>query len=169
VSTLALAPGAYEVRVMSRQERADLVGSVHAFVDVPEFDREPLTLAGPVLFDSRAPIATPPEALGGLLDRAPTMRRDFTTADDVSALVRVYQRRQDKPAPATVVFRILQGTREVTALETPIAADRFAEGGAADAVYGVPVGLLEPGAYVLHVDVSAGGAPVRRDVRFSVR
>jgi hypothetical protein len=57
----------------------------------------------------------------------------------------------------------------VTALETPIAADRFAEGGAADAVYGVPVGLLEPGAYVLHVDVSAGGAPVRRDVRFSVR
>jgi hypothetical protein len=36
-------------------------------------------------------------------------------------------------------------------------------------VYGVPVGLLEPGAYVLHVDVSAGGAPVRRDVRFSVR
>src|SRR5207253_750664 len=32
VSTLSLAPGAYELRVISRHERANLVGSVYTFV-----------------------------------------------------------------------------------------------------------------------------------------
>ena len=169
VSTLGLTPGTYEVRVISRQQRAGVVGSVHTFVDVPDFDGEPLTLAGPVLFDSHSPIATPPEALGGLLERSPTTRRDFRSADDVSALVRVYQRRQDKPAPAAIVFRILQGTRVVRSVESTLAADQFAERGAADASFTLPLHELEPGAYVLHVDVSGNGATIRRDVRFNVR
>jgi len=169
VSTVALTPGTYEVRVISRQQRAGLVGSVHTFVDVPDFDREPLTLAGPVLFDSDAPIATPPESLGGLLERAPTTRRDFRTADDVSALVRVYQRRQDKPVPAAIVFSILQGTRVVTSFENAVAAEQFAERGVADAAFTLPLHGLEPGAYVLHIDATGNGATIRRDVRFNVR
>ena len=52
VSTLALKPGTYELRVISRHERTGIVGSVHTFVDVPDFAAEPLTVAGPMLFDS---------------------------------------------------------------------------------------------------------------------
>ena len=169
VSTLALKPGTYELRVISRHERTGIVGSVYTFVDVPDFASEPLTVAGPVLFDPRAPTATPPEALGGLLETAPTTRRDFTTADDVSVRVRVYQRRQDKPLPVSVTFRVLQGAREVTATESALSGDQFAAAGAADATYSLPLGLLEPGTYILHVDASAGGTVIRRDVRFTVR
>ena len=168
-STLALTPGTYEVRVISRQQRAGVVGSVHTFVDVPDFDGAPLTLSGPVLFDSRAPIATPPESLGGLLDRAPTTRRDFRTADNVSTLVRLYQHRQDKPAPVAIVFRILQGTRVVTSAESAVSAEQFAERGAADVPFTLPLRELEPGVYVLHVEATENGATIRRDVPFTVR
>jgi hypothetical protein len=169
VSTLALKPGTYELRVISRHERTGVIGSVYTFVDVPDFASEPLTVAGPVLFDAHAPTATPPEALGGLLETAPTTRRDFTTADDVSVRVRVYQRRQDKPLPVSVVFRVLQKTRELTATESALDGDRFAAAGSADATYSLPLGLLDPGSYVLHVDASTSGATIRRDVRFTVR
>ena len=168
-STLALKPGTYELRVISRHERSGIVGSVYTFVDVPDFANEPLTVAGPMLFDTRAPTATPPEALGGLLDTAPTTRRDFTRADDLSVRVRVYQRRQDKPLPVSVVFRVLQKTREMTATESALDADRFAAAGSADATYNLPLGLLDPGTYILHVDASAGNVAIRRDVRFTVR
>ena len=159
VSTLALAPGTYEVRVISRQQRAGVVGSVHTFVDVPNFDGEPLTLSGPVLFDSRAPIATPSESLGGILERAPTTRRDFRTADDVSALVRVYQRRQDKPVPVAIVFRVLQGTRVVTSVESALAAEQFADRGTADATIRLPLGGLEPGAYAPYTSALRESVP----------
>ncbi len=169
VSTLALKPGTYELRVISRHEPTGIVGSVYTFVDVPDFASEPLTVAGPVLLDARAPTATPPEALGGLLDTAPTTRRDFTSADDVSVRVRVYQRRQDKPDPVAVRFRILQGARELTATENKLEVDQFAATGAADATYSLPLHLLDPGTYMLHVDASAGGTTIQRDVRFTVR
>ena len=169
VSTLALKPGTYELRVISRHERTGIVGSVYTFVDVPDFASEPLNVAGPMLFDTRAPTATPREALGGLLDTAPTTRRDFTMTDDVSVRVRVYQRRQDKPLPVSVVFRVLQKTRELTATESALDGDRFAAAGSADATYSLPLGLLDPGSYVLHVDASTSGATIRRDVRFTVR
>ncbi len=168
-STLALKPGTYELRVISRHERTGIVGSVYTFVDVPDFASEPLTVAGPMLFDTRAPTATPAAALGGLLDTAPTTRRDFTMADDVSVRVRVYQRRQDKPLPVSVVFRVLQNTREMTATASALEGDRFAATGSADATYNLPLGLLDPGTYILHVDTSAGNVAIRRDVRFTVR
>ena len=169
VSTLALKPGTYELRVISRQERAGIVGSVYTFVDVPDFASEPLTVAGPVLVDPRAPTATPAEALSGLLETAPTTRRDFTARDEVSVRVRVYQRRQDKPLPVAVVFRILRDGGAVTATESRLESDQFTAAGAADATYSLPLGLLDPGTYVLHVDASAGSAAIRRDVRFTVK
>ncbi len=169
VSTLALKPGTYELRVVSRHERAGIVGSVYTFVDVPDFASEKITVAGPMLFDTHAPTATPPEALGGLVDKAPTTRRDFTIADDVSARVRVYQGHQGKLVPVAVVFRVLKGEREVTATESPLGGDQFTASGAADATYSLPLNVLDPGTYVLHVDASASGKAIRRDVRFTVR
>jgi VWFA-related protein len=168
VSTLALKPGTYEVRVASRHERSDLVGSVHTFVDVPDFDDGLITVSGPVLFDKRARIATPAEALAGILDAAPTTRREFTTADEVSALIRVYQRRQHSPVPVAIVFRVLDGTREEASVEIPLAADQFA-GGSADGLYRLPLDLLRPGSYVLRVEASANRETARRDVPFTLR
>ena len=70
---------------------------------------------------------------------------------------------------ASVVFRVRQGAREVTATESALEGHQFAAAGAADATYSLPLGLLDPGTYILHVDASAGNVAIRRDVRFTVR
>lgn len=169
ISTLNLKPGRYELRVAIRHERADVVGSVHTFVEVPDFNTQPLTLSGLVLFDSRAPTATPAEALAGVVDTAPTTRRDFTTADEVSAFARAYQKPGMEPVVVTVVFRVLdRELREVTAAQMMLTPEQSTTG-SADARFALPLDILSPGSYVLQVEASSAGATSRRDVRFSVR
>ena len=169
ISTLSVKPGSYEVRVATRHQHADLVGSVHTFVDVPDFNA-PLTLSGIVLFDRGAPTATPIEALAGILDTSPTTRRDFTTADDVTALARVYQKVGVQPAAVAVTFRILDhNLKEVTAKPMTLDPEEFSKTSAADLRFAIPMDTLSPGAYVLRVEAQSSGAPSTRDVRFSVK
>ena len=170
VSTLNLQPGAYELRVATRHEQSGATGSVHTYVDVPDFDHESLTLSGVVLFDRRAPTATPPEALAGILDTAPTTRREFGAVDEVSALVRVYQRQQEQPAPIPVTFRVLdRGLAEVATAPSPLQSGQFAGTGSADARYSLPLATLRPGTYVLRVEATRERTTARRDVRFAVK
>jgi hypothetical protein len=169
VSTLSVKPGNYEVRVAARHAQEGYVGSVHAFVDIPDFDAEPVTLSGVVLLDRRAPTISPPEALAGVLDMPPTTRRDFTSADDIAALVRVYQRAPEQASRVTVSFRVLDGAlKEVVAGETVLQSAQFAANGSADARYVLPLRGLSPGSYVLRVE-TAGTPAGQRDVRLTVR
>jgi VWFA-related protein len=168
ISTLSVKPGRYEVRVATRHAGADIVGTVFTYVDVPDFESEPVTLSALVLLDSHAPTATPPAALAGVLDTSPTTRRDFKTADDVSALIRVYQLRRQNPVPVTITFRVLDGTRRVMSAENVLSADRF-RAGAADARYPLPLTALKAGTYVMRVEASAPGISLHRDLPFAVR
>jgi hypothetical protein len=170
VSTLTLPPGTYEVRVAARHEHENVAGSVYAYVDVPDFDADPLVLSGAVLFDRRAATLPLPEALAGILDTAPTTRRDFATGDQVTALVRVYQRSSQQPTPVKVFFRVFdEALKEVSATEKLLETAEFAKAGAADASFPVPLETLRPGAYVMRVGITEGGPVLRRDVRFSVK
>jgi hypothetical protein len=170
IALLNLEPGTYELRVAARHEQANVVGSVHTYVDVPDFGKDALTMSGAVLLDARAPTATPPEALGGILDTAPTTRRELGRDDTVSALVRVYRRQGERPAPVTVAFRVLDhALREVTRGESVLQPDQLAATGSADARYALPLGTLPPGSYVLRVEAKGERTTANRDVRFAVR
>jgi VWFA-related protein len=170
VSTLNLEPGAYELRVAVRHEPSGILGSVHTFVDVPDFGKDPLTLSGVVLHDAAARTATPAEALGGVIDVAPTTRREFTTAHRVVALVRAYERRSDESAAVNVTFRVLdEQLREVLAEPMSVPADRFAADGSAEVRFNLPLDKLQPGAFVLRVDATRGSSTARREVPFTVR
>jgi hypothetical protein len=169
VSTLSVKPGTYEVRVAARHAQEGYVGSVHAYVDVPDFDAEPVTLSGVVLLDRRAPTISPPEALAGVLDMPPTTRREFRFADDIAALVRVYQRAREQPSPVRVSFRVLDAAlKEVIKVESVLASTEFATTGSADARYPIPLRTLKPGAYVLRIEGPAGRPADQKDVRFIV-
>ncbi len=170
VSTLNLEPGTYELRVAVRHEPSGTLGSVHTFVDVPDFGKDPLTLSGVLLHDASAPTATPPEALGAVIDVAPTTRREFTRQQRVVALVRAYERRQDQPALVAVTFRVLdQQLREVLAEPMTVAADRFAADASAEMRFNLPLDKLRAGGFVLRVEATRDTSTVRRDVPFSVR
>jgi hypothetical protein len=165
-----LEPGTYELRVVIRHEQAGEVGSVHTYVDVPDFDQEPFTLSGVVLHDVSAPTATPAEALAGVVEVAPTTRREFTSNQRAVALVRAYQRRQDQRVPVAVAFRVLdRQLREVLAEPITLTADRFQADGSAEVRFDLPLGRLQPGAFVLRVEATRDSSTVRREVPFTRR
>ena len=169
VSALRLAPGTYELRVAARHDRLGEVGSVHTYVDVPDFATEAFSLSGVVLHDSNAPTATPSEALAGAIDVAPTTQREFTGAHRVVALARAYQQR-DQAAPIDVTFRILdEQLAEVLAVRSTVSADRFADDGSAELRFDLPLDKLRPGRFVFRIDTVRGASSLRRDVPFSVR
>ena len=168
--TLTVQPGAYEVRVASRHQRADLVGSVSTYIDVPDFDKAPLSLSGVVLVDRTAPTATPVEALAGILDVTPTTRREFSQTDHVIGFARVYEAVGAAPAAAAVVCRILdRNLREVTATDVTVPAEQLGTGAGADVTCALPLDRLDSGSYLLRIDAARGGAAAHRDVRFSLK
>jgi VWFA-related protein len=168
--TLTVQPGAYEVRVATRHQRADLLGSVTTYVDVPDFEHRPVSLSGVVLVDRTAPTATPTEALAGILDITPTTRREFSPTDHVTGFARVYEPAGATPAAATVICRILdRNLREITATDITLPAEQLGTAAGADVTCALPLDRLEAGDYLLRVDAVRGGAAARGDVRFSVR
>ena len=168
VSTLELTPGPYAVRIAVRHANAGVAGSVHAYVEVPDFNKERLSLSGIVLHDRAARVVSPPDTLGGVLASPPTARRRFAPADRITAAARVYQ--ADRRAGAvSVSFRVLdRDEREVQTHRVNLEAGAFANG-AADVQFDLPLGTLPPGSYALVVEASRTGATARRDVLFTVR
>ena len=151
-----------------RHQRSGRFGTVHTYIDVPDFDKDPLSLSGIVMNDPRAPAATPLEALGGLTTHTPTTRRDFTSPDDVTALVRVYQKHVNEPV--AMVFHIVDGNGRTQIIEqATLPADRFRENGSTNVTVALPVATLDPGAYALRVEATSRGSSVRRDVPFRTR
>lgn len=166
LSTLALPPGRYELRVAARAERHGLTGTVHTHVDIPEFD-DALSLSGVVLHDPRAPTATPVDALGEVLAHAPTARRAFTAGDAVTAIVRVYQPRANPDG--TIAFRVVDRDGHARAsAEIPLAAAQFHDG-STEVRFPVPLQRLRPGPFVLSVEATAGRTTARRGVPFTVK
>jgi VWFA-related protein len=167
-SKIDLKPGRYEVRVAVRQGRPAVTGTVHTYVDVPDFDKLPLSLSGVVLHDSDGRTITPPEAIGGALAGPPTARRHFATTDQVVALAKVYQAGVP-PSGVTVSFRVLdRDEREVRRERVLLETSEFPTG-AADLQFDLPLSDLPPGAYALVVEAAKGAATARRDVRFTVQ
>ena len=160
-------PGSYEIRVAARQGQADDVGSVHTYVEVPDFEGARVTSPGPSC-STPAPRLRPRSRRSRVFSNtSPTTRRDFTAADRITALVRIYQ--ASAHPPSSVVFRILdKALRRSARAEAPISPE-FAETGAADARFLLPLETLQPGAYLLRIALIDGGSALRRDVRFTVK
>ena len=132
-------------------------------------EQSALTLSGVVLHDASAPAATPAEALGGVIGLAPTTRREFTSGQRIVALV-AYGRPRDQPRPVDFICRVMDHQlREVLAEPLVVPADRFATDNSAETRFDLPLGKLQPGAFVLCVEATRDSSTVRREVPFTVR
>ena len=89
-------------------------------------------------------MTTPLDALSGLLDTAPTTRREFRAIDDVSAFARVYQTASQQPKAVTAVFRVLDGDlREISSTQIHLTAEQFTTAGSASAKFRLPLDTLK--------------------------
>ena len=160
-------PGKYELRLTAHSSASDTRGSVYVDVDVPDFQKDKLSLSGIVVHQ---PTATTPAAplrlLRDVTPIVPTTERAFGASDIVTTLTRVYQRGNDKVSAVemTVTIKDAAGKTAFTASET-MAVDRFVDK-AADYQFRLPLDKLQAGQYLLTFEAAAGKNAVRRDIRF---
>jgi hypothetical protein len=168
LAQIDLKPGRYELRVSAKSASLDKVGSVYADVDVPDFQKAPLSMSGVAVSVMPGVPAAPAAALSALVPITPTTEREFLRIERVSAFLRVYQ--GGKPSPVTLTTRVLAVDDKVVVEETKtLAVEQFSANRSADVAFAVPVSQLAPGEYLLRFEAASSRNSVRRDVRFTVK
>jgi VWFA-related protein len=167
---LALKPGRYEIRAAIDDGTLRSAGSVYGYVDVPSFARELVSLSGILL--GWAPAGRPPAAPSAddLAPIVPTARREFAPTDQVTAFLRLHQGLGRALMPGYLVAQILnERDARVFQQELRLVPAQFGANRAMDYTLEVPIGRLEPGEYVLTIEVTHGNVKARRDARFAIR
>lgn len=174
-----LAPGQYEVRWSAVSAKLGTGGSVYLPLTVPDFRGD-----GPVLGNvvvgyaeggrvPRAPVTerlaqrggrvvTPPVDQKSDLPVAPTLDREFTSADTLRVYAEGTVRAGARPM---IGVEIVDWRGRV--VRSPSASFAVAE--TVKALVDVPLAGLSSGSYVLRVTLGAGGRPATREVAFTLR
>jgi VWFA-related protein len=169
-SRVDLSPGRYELRMSMRSQTRGKNGSVYIDVDVPNFNKDAVSLSGLVL-GTRPPLpSAPKDGLVGLTPLVPTTRREFSPTDAVSGFVRVYQGGSSPLAPVPLAVRLVNERDDAIVAKKPsLAVDQFSVDRAADYRLDLPLQRLAPGSYLLSIGASIGKMTATREVRFRVQ
>jgi VWFA-related protein len=171
VSALALEPGSYEIRVAT-ESAGGATGSVHTFVDIPDFRQAPLSMSGVLLHVAPEEAVASRDEIDDALPFVPTARRTFAGGDTVSAFVQVSQgtARKDAIQPVTVLLRISDTSDAAVRNRTgTLTAAEFANNRTANSRLGLPLQGLPPGQYLVTLEATTGERRAQRSVRFAVR
>jgi VWFA-related protein len=169
-SRFSLPPGHFEIRVAADSSASGQTGSVFAYVDVPDFAGDPLSLSGVALETTPAPYLAETDALTGVLPVTPTSRRTFDHSDRVGAFLRIYQGGAGQLAPVRLTTRVTnEGGRTLVDTAETYETARFDAARSVDVHVDVPVARLPSGQYLLSLQAESAKTIVRREVRFSVR
>jgi hypothetical protein len=170
-----LAPGPYKLRLVAQNPVTRKLSNMEFDMSVPDFEARAVSLSGVAVTALPDPAPVPTfGSIAPVLDKAPTISREFASDTILTADVRVYQGGAAPPEPATMEIALLDsdGAREFYRLD-PIAPTKFDNKERA-ADYHLDLALesfdLRPGEYLLTMQATVGShhSP-RRDIRFSVR
>lgn len=166
-SPLKVRPGRYEIRVAA--ETGGRRGSVIGSIDVPDFEKEELSLSS--IFVERTPALAVKESLpAGLLPVVPTTARVFARQDRVSVFVRIYQGGRKALVPVTVTTRTVNDRGETSGEQRrEIAVNEFRTSRSSDYQLELSLDDLAPGKYLFSLEASAGVRRLSRTVRFELR
>ena len=167
LSRLDLKPGRYNLRFALHNRALGKSGSVYTDVEVPNFEKDPLSLSGLIVSVVNGLPAAGRDTLGGIVPQSPTTQRNFAREDRVGVFLRVYQGGGKAPLPATVRLSV----QDAGASVVHEATQHVDPSGEAEVSFVLPTSRLVPGPYLLTIDASTTGsrATARRDLRFSIR
>ena len=145
------------------------VGTVFVTAEVPDFEREALSLSGIVLGRGLSVAEMKSNGSDYLLPVVPSAAREFTSAQQVTAFLRVYQ--GSGPLVSTPVVVRIVNERNDTVLDQKalLDTDRFYKSRAADVSIELPTARLAAGEYLLTVEASKASRKIRRQSRFKVK
>jgi len=169
LSSIALPPGRYELRISAHRPLDNVDGSVYADVEVPDFTA-PLAVSGAVVEALPSGAVAPINAFDRFLPVVPTSNREFKTFQDVAVFLRVYQGGTGSIQSVDVKTRLVDESDSLVAEgRDTVYGNEFHVGGrAADYRYAVPIKRLAPGPYLLTLDVTLDNRTVTRTVQFTV-
>jgi hypothetical protein len=170
LAKLQLNPGRYEIRVAVQHRRAERIGSVYAYVDVPEFAKGGPWLSGIVLASPSTLLATPADAVADVSPVVPTSLREFARTSNLTAFARVY-RGGENAGQVLVHARIIDAESQTVFDNTAtLQVADVARAGGAEVRLDLPLDRAKPGQYLLTIEATRGTKETaRRDVRFAVR
>ncbi len=163
------------MRIAVADSATPRVGSLSIDLDVPDFDRDEMSMGGLLLTDSCAqqvPTTNADEEFRKILGAPASTRREFQVGEAISWTTEIYQR--PGTARDVQVTTLIEGSdrRPVFRREEqhPLTERRNARGGIQVAGQ-ARLTSLPPGSYVLRVEAAAAGAknPIVREVPFAVR
>ncbi len=167
LSRLELDPGRYQLRVAVQSSLTGHRGSVYYDLTVPDFTKAPLAASGVVLDVRPRTASAPPGVFAPLLPFDPSARRELQSGDQVTALLKVYQRGRKDVLPVQVTARLLDGEGHAAwSAEQVLGREQFAAAGEADYRVELPLSMLARGQYLLEIEASDGRAAARSDLRF---
>ena len=172
ISQLELKPGRYEIRASVEHAASGETGSVYTYVDVPDYQQDFLSLSGIVLSTDAAAEAT--GIVGGRLRVAlpvvPTFRREFARSDRVTAWVQIYQGLRRLAMAGYFLAEIRdEQDRRVFHQEVRLLPEDIGDNRAINHTLDLPLASLNPGQYLLAIEMKQGNNSTKRDIRFTVR
>jgi VWFA-related protein len=177
LSQANLPPGRYQLRVAVGNTTGQ-VGSVLYDLDVPNFQKEPLSMSGVALTSAAAAEVTtvkPKDPLREFLPGPATTQREFTRGDTLAIFAEFYENLSNAQAHMIEMRAELraEGGRVVREVSDKRSSTEL-QGSSGGYGFGGRISLddVEPGLYVLHVEgqVRTGSlATVSRDIQIRVR
>jgi VWFA-related protein len=157
-----LPPGRYQVRIGAREAGAGEIGSVFYDLDVPDFNKEKLTMSGVLVTAATSrlvPTPLPDKQIEGVLPLPATARRDFVKGDILALFAEVYDNLPPQPAHKIDITTKLTGEdgRDVfkTTEERASSELQGSKGGGYGHAVQIPLKDVAPGRYLLRVEAAA--------------
>jgi VWFA-related protein len=174
---LEVPPGRYQLRIGVRETNGGALGSVLVDLDVPDFTKSDLTMAGLLLTSTaagRTPTANPDPDFKEVLPAQPAALREFPRDDTLSLFTEVYDNETKTPHRVSIKSSVLAGDGRVlfTAGDERSSAELKGARGGYGYVAAIPLKDFAPGRYVLRVEATvlvANGAKAMRELEFTVR
>lgn len=160
-------PGHYELRIAVNAAARGQNGSVHAWVDVPAIRKTPFGWSE-IGLSTRARPATK-DNVAELVPAPPIARRDFDRTEPVLAFISGYHVSGAVPVPLEIVTRVVDDRNRKRSEQRASLSAAFDGTPVAFYELDLPISALEPGAYLLTMEATAGRAKTSRYLRFTVR
>jgi len=177
LNRMELEPGRYQLRVASRDSDGGAVGSVTWDLEVPDFNKDPLTMSGIVLTSvttSAWPTGKADELMRKVLPAQPTALRMFPQDDEIALFAEVYDNRAVVPHRVEIVSTVMSNEGRVL-FKTQEERSSLEIAGATRGAYGytarIPLKDVPPGSYVLTVRArsSLNDGAAERQLQFQVQ
>ena len=174
---LEVPPGRYQLRIGARDMGSGAVGSVLYDLDVPDFNKAPLSMSHVLLTSASAsyiPTANADPELKRVLAAMPAAHREFPRSDTLSAFAEIYDNQAKTPHRVAITASVLSDTGTVLFTTESVRSSGELKGKRGG--YGhsatIPLKDFAPGRYVLRVEARtllADGPTVSRDIEFRIR